>query len=79
MTQKKKIVDEYDRLISTGAKVNKAKFAQSHGLARSSLQTLLEPKNRELFTKAKAKPGPVDKQKLVTCLAQSRLFIIFIE
>ena len=46
ITQKKTIIYEYDRLISAGVKVNKDKFAQNHRLARSSLQTLLEPKNR---------------------------------
>lgn len=63
ITQKKKIVYEYDRLISTGVKVNKAQFAQNHRLARSSLQTLLEPKNRELLTKAEVEDKDVEGRK----------------
>lgn len=63
ITQKKKIVYEYDRLISTGVKVNKAQFAQNHRLARSSLQTLLEPKNRELLTKAEVEGKDVEGRK----------------
>ena len=63
ITQKKKIVYEYDRLISTGVKVNKAQFAQNHRLARSSLQTLLEPKNRELLTKAEVEGKYVEGRK----------------
>ena len=44
--QKQKIIEEYDNLVKVQGKVNKAKFAKSHGLPKSSLGTILASKNR---------------------------------
>ena len=39
--QKQKIIQEYDKLVKLQGKVNKTKFAEKHGLAKSSLSTIV--------------------------------------
>ena len=51
MKAKIKIVNEYDKRAAKG-KVNKTKFAEEFGLAKSSLSTKLDSKARQLISEA---------------------------
>ena len=47
--QKQKIIQEYDELVKLQGKVNKTKFAEKHGLAKSSLSTILDSKKGQVM------------------------------
>ena len=46
--QKQKIIQEYDELVKRQGKVNKTKFAEKYGQAKSSLSTILDSRNRQV-------------------------------
>ena len=68
--QKQKIIQEFDELVKTQGKVNKTKFAEKHGLAKSSLSTILDSKNRQVLELAelegKACPEEADRHVSIT-------------
>ena len=61
--QKQKIIQEYDELVKRQGNVNKTKFAEKYGLAKSSLSTILDSKNRQVMEVAELEGKAIEGRK----------------
>ena len=60
---KQRIIQEFDELVKTQGKVIKTKFAEKHGLAKSSLFTILDSKNRQVMDLAEMEGKIIEGRK----------------
>ena len=62
-SRNKKIIQEYDELVKRQGNVNKTKFAEKYGLAKSSLSTILDSKNRQVMEVAVLEGKAIEGKK----------------
>ena len=62
-SRNKKKIQEYDELVKRQGKVNKTKFDEKYGLAKSSLSTILDSKNRQVMEVAELEGKAIEGRK----------------